>query len=175
VLSEKNLWSSDLLNQSWRVPCSFGTTFSPSEWRSISYGNQSGISWRGCTSFNATCHLLNWFGSASLVSLMWFLSFPAQFLYRAHGGNLEGEWVSEAILRWWRFVRLIHRILKRSISNLFCIQYLWLLGLLHPRASLTYTPCVKSYWLVSNSDPHATDLGRVESESEFVHYSSNFL
>ena len=27
--------------------------------------------------------------------------------------------------------------------------------------------------MVSNSDPHATDMGRVESEPAFVHYSSN--
>ena len=28
-------------------------------------------------------------------------------------------------------------------------------------------------WLLFDSDPHNTDMDRVESEPEFVHYSSN--
>ena len=40
----ETLISFDLLRQSWRVFYSFGTTSLPSEWRSISFGNQNGIS-----------------------------------------------------------------------------------------------------------------------------------
>ena len=75
--------------QWWRVWCTFGTTSSPSEWRSISYGNQSGISWRGYTSFNVTCPLRISFGLFSLVSPIFFLSSYSEFLCRAHGGGLR--------------------------------------------------------------------------------------
>jgi len=40
--------------QSHLVRRLFGITSLPSEWKSIWFGNQSGLSWRGYTSFNAT-------------------------------------------------------------------------------------------------------------------------
>ena len=64
-----------LSGQLWHVWCSFGTTSSPSEWRSISFGNQNGISWKACTSFNAIFPVLISFGLFSLVSLTWFSIF----------------------------------------------------------------------------------------------------
>ena len=36
-------------------------------------------------------------------------------------------------------------------------------------------PCFELYWLATNSDPHATDMGCVESEPASVHYSSDFF
>jgi len=60
--------------QSWHVRCSFGTVSLPSEWRSISCGNQRGVSWSVCTSFNGTCPLLISYCFLSLVSPMCFLS-----------------------------------------------------------------------------------------------------
>jgi len=74
--------------QSWRLRCSFGTTFLPSGWRSISFGHQSGISWRDCTSFSATCLLLTPFGLFFIVSLMSLLSFYAHFFLGQTGANL---------------------------------------------------------------------------------------
>ena len=89
--------------QSWHVWCLFGTTSLPSEWRSISCGNQSGISWRGYTSFNATCPLRISCGFLSLVSPMCLLSCYSHFFCSSNGANFEGDRVSEGILRQWRF------------------------------------------------------------------------
>ena len=61
------------LQQSSRLRRSFGTTSLPLKWRSTSFGNQSGILWRGYTSFNVTYLLLKLFFSFSIVSLMLFL------------------------------------------------------------------------------------------------------
>ena len=62
---------------------------------------------------------------------------------------------------------------KKSRGDLLFVQYLWLSDLLHPRVCSTYAPFFESYQLASNSDPHATGMGCVETEPEFVHYSSN--
>ena len=52
-------------------------------------------------------------------------------------------------------------------------QYFRSLGLLHQRASSTLHSFVGWYWLASASDPHAADMGRVESEQAVVCYSSD--
>ena len=66
----------------------FGITYLHSEWRLIWFGNPSGISWRGCISFNATCHLSIPSGSFSIVSLMLlYLLFLIIFLGQT-GANL---------------------------------------------------------------------------------------
>ena len=153
----------------------YGTISLPSEWRWILCGNQSGLSWRGCTSFNATWPLLIQFGSFSIVSPMCFLSSYAHFFVRSNGANFRGNRVSEGILRRWRFVKLTYLILTQGRSNLFYVQYSRLLGLVLPRASLTYTPCFELYSLMCNSDPHATNVGRVESERPSVHHASSPL
>ena len=70
-------------------------------------------------------------------------------------------------------MKLTRPTLKRSRCNLFCVQYLWSLGLMHLRASSAYNHCFESYSVLSNSDPHVTYLGRVESEPAIDHHSSN--
>ena len=66
------------LLQSWPLLYIFGTTSLCSAWRWIWSGNRSGVSWRGCTSSNATSHL-----STSplffIVSLIFTLSSYAKF------------------------------------------------------------------------------------------------
>jgi len=103
-----------LSGQSWHVWCSFGTTSSPLEWRSISFGNQSGISWRGCTSFSATYLLLSPFGYLCIVRLTFSLSFCTHVLFRSNGGKFEGDEVSGGILRYWRLVKLTIPTLKKK-------------------------------------------------------------
>ena len=56
--------------QSRPLRCLFGTSPLPSEWRSIWSGNPSGLWWRRCTFFNATCHFLTLLVLSSTVSLM---------------------------------------------------------------------------------------------------------
>ena len=90
--------------QSWRLQYSFWTTFLPSGWRLILFGNRSGILWRGCTSFNITYLSLAPFGLFFIVSLMSLLSCYAHF-FRSNGGNFDGDCVLEGILRNRRFVK----------------------------------------------------------------------
>jgi len=97
-----------LSRQSWRVWCSFGTTSSPSAWRLISFGNQSGISWRACISFNATCPLRISFCFFSLVSMIWFPIFLCSFFHRSIGRIFDRDWVLEDILCSWTFVKSTH-------------------------------------------------------------------
>ena len=67
----------------------FGITYLHSEWRLIWFGNQSGVSWRGCISFNATRRLSIPSGSFSIVSLIFSLSsFPDYFFLGQMGANL---------------------------------------------------------------------------------------
>ena len=67
----------------------FGITYLHSEWRLIWFGDQSGISWRGCISFNATRRLSIPSGSFSIVSLIFSLSsFPDYFFLGQMGANL---------------------------------------------------------------------------------------
>ena len=67
----------------------FGITYLHSEWRLIWFGDQSGISWRGCISFNATRRLSIPSGSFSIVSLIFSLSsFPEYFFLGQMGANL---------------------------------------------------------------------------------------
>ena len=95
--------------------------------------------------------------------------------YRAHGRHSEGKWLSEGTLHLRRFVKLTRSTLKWSRWNLFCAQYLRLLGFMHLRESSAYNSCFESYSLVSNSNPHATNMGRVESEPAIDHHFSNLI
>ena len=83
--------------QSWPVRCLLGTTSLPSEWRSISFGNPSGTSWRGCTSFNVTWPLFFPFRWSPIVSPMCFLSSSSHLFFRSNGGQSEEHRVSEGV------------------------------------------------------------------------------
>ena len=67
--------------QSWYLRYMFGTTSWCSVWRLIWSGNRSGVSWKGCTSSNATSHF-SISPLFSIVSLIFSLSSrPKSFLY----------------------------------------------------------------------------------------------
>jgi len=74
-----------------RLRCSFGATSLPSGWRSISFGNQSGISWRDSTSFSATCLLLTPFALFYIVSLKSLLFLYLLFL-SSNQGQSDGNY-----------------------------------------------------------------------------------
>jgi len=102
------------------------------------------------------------------------LSYSILF-YRGPRERFDGDWVSEGTICKLRFVKLTSLTLKYSRWNLFYVQYCWSLGFLHQRASSAYTPRFQSYSLMFNSDSHATDMGRVESELAIDHCSFNPL
>ena len=77
----------DFSLQSQLVQCLFGIISLPSEWRSISFGDQSGVSWRGYIWFNGTCPFSIPCGLHLLVSLEFSQpSFPHLFLVLAKTG-----------------------------------------------------------------------------------------
>ena len=83
-----------------------------------------------------------------------FPIFLCSFFPRSNGGYFGWDQVSEGILCWWRLVKLTCLTLT---WNLFCVQHSRSLGLVHLRVNSMYTCLLKSYWLVSNSDPHTSD------------------
>jgi len=81
--------------QSHLLHCLFGITSLPLEWRSISFGNRSGVLWRHCTFFNVTCPLSIPCGLLSMVSLA-----PSLYSY-AHPFQLKRKrgWPKRCVRR----------------------------------------------------------------------------
>jgi len=118
-----------LSRQSWRLRCSFGTTFLPSGWRPISFGNQIGISWRGSTSFSATCLLLTPFGLFSIVNLMSLLFFFISFFLRSNGGKFNAGYMLEGNFREWRSVKSTRPHIYTKLKELILWPVFMIIGL----------------------------------------------
>ena len=80
--------------------------------------------------------------------------------------------MSADVLRLWRFVNCL---LNWHTGNLFRCQWWSPLESLYLRVSSSFIPYFESYVSISISYPHATNLGRVESEPASIHYSSNLF
>ena len=107
--------------QSHLLHCLFGITSLPSEWRSISFGNRSGVSWRHCTFFNVTCPLSIPPGLLSMVSLAHSL-----FSY-AHPFQLKRKrgWPKRPVRRYTLHlqVRTVHLTWDSITWGVFFFQY----------------------------------------------------
>ena len=115
-----------------------------------------------------------WHRWAYFLSSVWYLSYLLYSLFLGQtGANLtEATCWKLCFATGGSYIWPIPAS-TQSRRNSFCVQYLWSLGSLHQRASSTLHSLFGWYWLASNSDPHAADMGRVESEQAVVHYFSD--
>ena len=143
----------------------------------VQNGARSGLgievdSHEGAVHFS-TLRAIYWDHYYSLLSVWWAPHFLTlnHFCPRPNGGEFDEDCVLEFSLLQWRFVSLIHwsgrEFIFRSVMSG--------LGVVASESNQLSFPFSELYWPATDSDPHITDMGRVESEPAFVHYSSNFF
>ena len=76
----------------------------------------------------------------------------------------------EAVLFLWRFVKFL---LDSDTGNLCRCQWWQALDLVYLRVSSAFISYLEPYISMSNSNPHATNMGRLEPEPASIHHSSN--